>query len=120
MAPEIFELKKNKCFTIAEARALLPVIKRITHEAVDQVTHLEEEMTEANPEPALQVRFEEQLSDIVQRWSNKVTKLGAIPKGFWLVDFDNGTGYFCWKYNETALDYFHDYAQGFSGRTPLN
>ena len=40
-------------------------------------------------------------------------------KGLWLVDFDSGAGYYCWKYPEPSLDYFHGYEEGFAGRLPL-
>ena len=120
MGAEVFEFKKNKVFTMEEAEGLLPLVKRITREAVDQVTHLEQRLHEAEPDTGERVLFEDELNEIVQRWSDKINKLGATPKGFWLVDFDNGNGYLCWKYNENSLNYFHDYATGFSGRTPIN
>ena len=42
--------------------------------------------------------------------------LGADVKGLWLVDFDNGSGYYCWQYPEDGLDHFHSYEEGFAGR----
>ena len=39
--------------------------------------------------------------------------LGAEVKGVWLVDFDNGSGYYCWRWPETAIDHFHGYEEGF-------
>ncbi len=46
--------------------------------------------------------------------------MGLEIKGVWLVDFDSGGGYYCWKYPETGLNHFHSYDEGFSGRLPLN
>jgi len=105
---EVFEFKSKKIFTLEEAGKLLPLVKKITQEAVEQMALLEQRASQ-----------EDELNKIVQRWSDKITKLGAIPKGFWLVDFDNGSGYFCWKYSEDTVTHFHDYATGFSGRTPI-
>ena len=45
--------------------------------------------------------------------------LGLEIKGLWLVDFDSGAGYYCWKYPEPAIDHFHGYEEGFAGRLPL-
>ena len=42
--------------------------------------------------------------------------LGADVKGLWLVDFDTGAGYYCWKWPEEELAYFHGYEEGFAGR----
>jgi hypothetical protein len=45
--------------------------------------------------------------------------MGCEVKGLWLVDFDNGEGYYCWQYPESNLEYFHGYTEGFAGRSKL-
>ena len=40
-------------------------------------------------------------------------------KGLWLVDFDNGNGYYCWRWPEPELAYFHGYDEGFDGRVRI-
>jgi hypothetical protein len=45
--------------------------------------------------------------------------LGAEVKGVWLVDFDNGSGYYCWRWPETTVDHFHSYEEGFGGRSRI-
>ena len=35
------------------------------------------------------------------------------------VDFDSGAGYWCWRWPEESLDYFHDYETGFAGRVRI-
>jgi len=52
-------------------------------------------------------------------WADGVMSLGIDVKGLWLVDFDNGSGYYCWQYPEASLQYFHGYEDGFSGRVRL-
>lgn len=98
---EVFELKKNKTFTLQEARGILPLVKKITQEAVEQ--------TEEGQEMPL----------IAEKWSEKILKLGCEPKGLWMVDFDNGQGFYCWHYPEEDVDFFHSYQDGFNGRTPI-
>jgi hypothetical protein len=44
---------------------------------------------------------------------------GADVKGLWLVDFDNGSGYYCWRWPEPELAHFHGYDEGFSGRVRI-
>ena len=46
-------------------------------------------------------------------------KMGIEVKGLWLIDFDNGSGYYCWQYPEESLQYFHGYEEGFGGRVKL-
>ncbi len=45
--------------------------------------------------------------------------LGVEVKGLWLVDFDNGSGYYCWRWPERELAFFHGYDEGFAGRTRI-
>jgi hypothetical protein len=49
-----------------------------------------------------------------------VTSLGCEVKGVWLVDWDTGDGYYCWRFPEQAISFFHTYDEGFAGRIPIN
>lgn len=49
----------------------------------------------------------------------EMSALGLDIKGLWLVDFDNGSGYYCWKHPEPSLDYYHTYEEGFGGRVRI-
>jgi hypothetical protein len=97
----------KKIFSYEEAAALMPRVQRITSEAVAVV----EDLSEDTPP--------ERYDDVVQRWAADVMGLGIEVKGLWLVDFDNGSGYYCWKHPETSLQYFHGYEEGFTGRVKL-
>ena len=81
-------------------------MQRLTQVAVEEV--------DALPETA---RSDQQR--VVQRWAEDVMGLGIDVKGVWLVDFDNGSGYYCWQYPEESLQYFHGYEDGFGGRVKL-
>lgn len=61
-----------------------------------------------------------ELQDVLREWAEKVVELGVEVKGLWLVDFDSGSGYYCWRYPEPALEFFHTYEEGFSGRVAIN
>ena len=97
---------ERKVFTLEEARALLPQVRELTSEAVSRYTSLPDEL-------------EDERESIVQDWVRQVRSLGLEIKGLWLVDFDSGAGYYCWKYPEPAIDHFHGYEEGFGGRLPL-
>jgi hypothetical protein len=99
---------QKKIFTLDEARTLLPRVKEITSDAVFKFARLAEgEETE------------EERQGVVGDWAREILALGAEIKGLWLVDFDSGAGYYCWKYPEASLEYFHGYEEGFAGRLPL-
>lgn len=99
---------QKKVFTLDEARSLLPKVKEITSEAVFRFARV------AETEEA-----EEERQGVVGEWAREILALGAEIKGLWLVDFDSGAGYYCWKYPEPSLEYFHGYEEGFAGRLPL-
>lgn len=114
---EIFNVQKNKVFTYAQAEDLLPLICRITEEASKEAKYLMG-CVEALPDKHSEASRDLQLriNQIIEKWQNKMERLGLRPKGLWLVDFDNGTGYFCWKFPETKILFQHGYQDGFTGR----
>jgi hypothetical protein len=97
-----------RIFTYEEAVALLPEVQRLTSEAVEKVDDVS-----ADAPPS-------QYQAIVGAWADAVMAMGIEVKGLWLIDFDNGSGYYCWQYPESSLQYFHGYEEGFQGRVKLN
>jgi hypothetical protein len=98
---------QKRIFTYEEAVALLPEVQRITDDAASRI----EEMESDDPSDYQQV---------VSEWADAVVALSLEVKGLWLVDFDSGAGYYCWRHPEPALEYFHGYDEGFPGRVKLN
>lgn len=103
---------EKRIFTYAEAKALLPRVQQLTQEAFERVERL---LAAAAGNP--QIR--EQAQSIVNGWATEMGSLGLDIKGLWLVDFDNGSGYYCWKHPEPSLDYYHTYEEGFGGRVRI-
>ncbi len=99
--------KARRVFTLDEARALLPRVKDLTSDAVLRYGQLASDL-------------EQERESVVRDWMREVRSLGLEIKGLWLVDFDSGAGYYCWKYPESSLNHFHGYEEGFGGRLPLN
>jgi hypothetical protein len=97
----------KRIFSYEEAAALLPEVQRLTDEAVAAVHDLAEETS--SPE----------FQSVVGAWADSLTTLGLEVKGLWLVDFDTGSGYYCWSHPEPSLQYYHGYDDGFRGRVKL-
>jgi hypothetical protein len=106
-------------FTLDEANALLPVVRQLTDEAAGAAQSLTDRLHETPPGDEQHARIESSLSDVVARWSQQIEELGLEPKGLWLVDFDTGDGYYCWKHPEPAITHYHGYAEGFAGRMKI-
>jgi hypothetical protein len=114
---EVVSLNRKKVFNLIDAQQLLPIIYRITDSAQKEVKLLAnrvEAIKRTNVVRASEI--ESEINVIVEKWQDKVEKLGAKPKGLWLADFDKGDGYYCWKFPETQIAFWHGYNDGFSGR----
>ncbi len=113
------EIGNRRRFTLNEAREMLPSVREMTADAVkhaEAVADAIEEVDEDDPERTI---LGAELKLIVDGWADRIREMGLEAKGLWLVDFDNGSGYYCWQYPEESLQYFHGYEDGFQGRVKL-
>lgn len=113
----IIEINRQRVFSLEQARELLPLVYRLTEEASREVRRLVQ-CLEALPDKKgpRAGELQQQIDACVDRWQSKIERLGVLPKGLWLADFDKGDGYWCWKFPETTIQHFHGYQDGFSGR----
>jgi hypothetical protein len=105
--------------SLQQARELLPQVKHLTADAVRRAEALAAQLhglAEDDPERA---SLSAALRDIADSWADELRTLGLHPKGLWLVDFDNGEGYYCWSYPEPTIGHFHGYDEGFAGRMTI-
>lgn len=116
----LFQINSKRFFTLDEAHAILPVIYRITEEAElnvkSRLNKIKAFHDNTNPKVA---ELESEIDLIIYKWQQKIVKLGAEPKGHWLVDFDNSFGYYCWKFPENKISFWHGYKDGFTGRQSI-
>lgn len=109
-------VSEKKVFTYAEAQALLPEVRTITEEAESTVEQIRTAMIEQG---ASEERVREQVDRVVSAWARALLARGLEVKGLWLVDFDSGSGYYCWRHPEPSLQFFHSYEDGFRGRVRI-
>ncbi len=106
-------------WSLEGARALLDEVRERTGRAVGEVEKLlaegEGQETGSPERQAIDAR----IRVAVSRWLRSMEALGLEIKGLWLVDFDNGSGYYCWRWPEEDLAYFHGYEEGFDGRVRI-
>jgi hypothetical protein len=108
----------RKRFTLEEARGVLPEVRRLTDEAYREFTATQKALAFTDDRGAREL--EARLNRVANGWAESIAAIGAEAKGLWLVDFDNGAGYYCWRHPETELDHFHGYEDGFAGRMKIN
>ncbi|MCA9510821.1 MAG: DUF2203 family protein [Myxococcales bacterium] len=105
----------------AERRALA---ERSGAEASDDADEAGDDAAPAADEDAFdagdeRARVEARLRACISRWVREMEALGLEVKGAWLVDFDNGSGYYCWRWPEHDVAHFHGYDEGFASRVRI-
>jgi len=112
-------LRQGRVFTYEEALSLFPVVRDRTSAAVRELEALVSQASRGEDEGTESSALESAYREVVERWAAEIESLGCHVKGLWLVDWDSGDGYFCWKHPEPALAHFHGYEEGFAGRVPI-
>jgi hypothetical protein len=110
----------KRIFTYDEALATFPVVRDLTTAAVRQVEQLSTHLDSHEKADSARGELEEARDQIVRAWAREVSNIGCEVKGVWLVDWDSGDGYYCWRFPEQAIGFFHTYDEGFAGRIPIN
>ena len=113
------ESATRRRFTLDEARQLLPSVREMTAEAARQAEAVADAIDDIDEDDPQRTILGAELKLIVDGWSDQIRAMGLEAKGLWLVDFDNGEGYYCWRHPEPSLSHYHGYEEGFAGRMKI-
>ena len=120
-----------KYFTVAEANAALPLVKRIVKDIVEQyrlVMVYHARLQESDLEDSERDRLESARSEATDKLDNLTNELADI--GCELKDWESGLVDFparmdrrdvclCWKLGEEHITQWHEVYAGFAGREPI-
>lgn len=106
----------SRRWTLEAARQMVADVRMRTERAVKASDALVAERDALAADAPGRAVLEQRIQDVVGRWAREMEALGLEVKGLWLVDFDNGSGYYCWKWPESELAHYHGYDEGFDGR----
>jgi hypothetical protein len=132
----------KKYFTVAEANAMLPLVRAIVDDIVRLKTEIDERTErlgqvrripghrrdEDNPYDEEVQQIEEEIekeNDRLEEFCDELRRLGVELKDakIGLIDFltqiDGREAYLCWKLGEGDLAYWHELEAGFAGRQSL-
>ena len=112
--------RSKRIFSYDEALSTFPAVRDLTAAAVRQIDSLTASVASRDELDDRRDELETERQRIVGLWAQEVISLGCEVKGLWLVDWDSGDGYYCWRFPEQAIAFFHSYEEGFEGRLPLN
>jgi len=112
-------MSRGRTFTYDEALATFPVVRDRTALAVQHVEALFAGVNSREEAAARREELEAAFQRIIAAWAEEVSAVGCEVKGLWLIDWDCGDGYYCWRFPEATIAHFHGYEDGFAGRLPL-
>ena len=109
----------RRIFKLEEAQKLLPTVRARTRQALEEMSTLDVPFADDDEEEMRREKLEKAAGVVFGEWAQDLHRMGIEVKGPWLVDFDSGAGYYCWKWPEDSLEFFHGYDEGFAGRVRL-
>ncbi|PYU92229.1 MAG: hypothetical protein DMG08_13445 [Acidobacteria bacterium] len=113
----------QKIYSLTEANELVPLIADITADVVRQLDGIRQRYKTGaeEGEPAVPEWVLKEIEDALRDWSNRVLELGAVPKGYFTVDFQSVDPelLYCWTYGEDKIAYTHKVWENFSHRKPI-
>ena len=98
-----------RCWSLAGAREMLKEVRRHTGEAVSAVSVIDKQRDEQPPGAPERKQLDEAVRREIVKWTRAMEALGVEVQGSWRVGFDNGEGYFCWRWPEQEIAYFRSY-----------
>lgn len=110
----------RRIFSYDEALTTFPLVRDLTAAAVRQIDALTQNVDSREEMDSRRDELDEARDRIVRAWAREITSIGCEVKGVFLVDWDSGDGYYCWRFPEQAISFFHTYEEGFEGRIPIN
>jgi hypothetical protein len=132
-------MRKKRYFTVAEANAMLPLVRKIVEDITTLARQLQDRHNrlmhvlpegraagDAHREELLHVEAElRQDQERMQDYERELHELGVELKDYriGLIDFPCWMGnrevYLCWRQGESAIAHWHELDAGFAGRQEL-
>lgn len=101
----IYHLNQEKLFTEDEAYNLVNLLLAITPKAKNTINGLNSrlEYHKAIPHEADAIQME--LNTQIQKWSEKVRRLGGTPLALYKVKIPTNGGYFKWEFPKAEIEF---------------
>lgn len=102
----IYHLNQEKHFSEDEAYELVNLFLAITPKARNTINGLNSKLEyhKAMPDEADAIQME--LNIQIQKWSEKIRRLGGIPLALYKVKIPAAGGHFVWEFPKAEIDYF--------------
>jgi hypothetical protein len=117
--------RETRVFSLLEANELVPLVSELTVQTVRRLEEIKQRYRAdygGEEEPAMTEEGLHEVECALTEWSEQVTELGALPKGYFTVDFQSVDPelLYCWTYGEEKIGFTHKVWENFSHRRPLD
>lgn len=111
-----------RTFTLEEAEKAVLQAYSLTAPVAELTESLAREIHEADiSQDSERIKeLELRIQTVVESWTECIHELDGEVKGIWLVDFNSGDGYWCWRWPEPKLNFWHTHEGGFRSREELS
>lgn len=99
----IYPLNQNKTFSHEEALELVPLLQLISSKTKRELNVLNSQLSFFKTNSDKAQAIQEKINIVLQAWSDKVRRLGAIPVSLCKVRIPGEEGHYLWEYPENRL-----------------
>ena len=104
----IFPVNKQNTFSADEAQNLVNLLHIVTQKSKNKINALSGQLNFHKNSPKDAKYYQGQLNDEIQKWSEKVRRLGAVPLSLYKVKIkaaDNN--YYTWEFPAIELKHYN-------------
>lgn len=101
----IYPLDQEKIFSEQEATDLVDLFNSITSKSKKEINALSSQLEyhKGMPHQADAIQF--RLNQSIQKWSEKIRRLGGIPLALYKVKIPSYKGHFTWEFPNSNLEF---------------
>ena len=100
---KIYPLNQSKSFSHEEALELIPLLMLISSKTKRELNVLNSQLSFFKTNSDKAQAIQEKINLVLQSWSDKVRRLGAIPVSLCKVRIPGEEGQYLWEYPENKL-----------------
>lgn len=104
----IYHFNKDKAFTEDESYELVNYFMAITNKAKNKINGLNSRLDYYKHLPLEADKIQVELNDEIQKWSQKIKRLGGNPLSLYRVTIPSSEGYFLWEYPKVELEFYQN------------
>ena len=99
----IYPANSKRSFELHEAKELTPLLLTITRKSKNEVVALKNQLNLFRSNKEKSADIQGKMNEVVQKWTDKMGRLGTIPVGLWKVKIPHQDEFFLWEFPKEEL-----------------